>query len=87
MPNTNKLMLDILINLFLSNLIENTTCASDGMIIKPMIKAEIIANVFVNARGLKSFPSAACMKKTGKKLTTVVVKAVITADATSTVAS
>ena len=51
-----------------------------------MIKAEIIANVFVKASGLKSFPSAACMAKTGKKLIIVVVNAVITADATSTTA-
>ncbi len=46
-----------------------------------------MANVFVNASGRNNLPSAACMAKTGKKLTTVVARAVIIADATSTVAS
>ena len=52
----------------------------------PIIKAEIIAKVFVKASGLNNFPSAACMANTGKKLIIVVVKAVITADATSVTA-
>ncbi len=45
-----------------------------------------MANVLVNARGLNSFPSAASMAKTGRKLTTVVVSAVMTAGATSVAA-
>ena len=46
-----------------------------------------MVNVFVNANGLNNFPSAACMANTGRKLTIVVVSAVITAPATSMVAS
>ncbi len=43
----------------------------------------INANVLVNASGLNSFPSAPIIVKTGKKLTTVVATAVITALPTS----
>ncbi len=52
-----------------------------------MVKATIIeainANVFVNANGLKSFPSGPVIVKTGKKPTTVVATAVRTAPPTS----
>ena len=48
-----------------------------------MITEAIIANVFVNAKGLKSFPSAAVIVNTGKKPTTVVATAVTIALATS----
>ena len=44
------------------------------------------AKDFVKASGRNNFPSAACIVNTGKKLTIVVATAVITADATSTVA-
>jgi hypothetical protein len=46
----------------------------------------MIANDFVYATGLNSFPSAAVRAKTGKKLTTVVNVDVSTAGATSAVA-
>ena len=44
---------------------------------------EIRAKVLVKARGLKSFPSAASIVKTGRKLITVVATAVRTALPTS----
>ena len=58
-----------------------------GISARATIKEEISAKVFVHARGLNSFPSAASMVKTGRKLTTVVRTAVKTALPTSTVAS
>ena len=57
-----------------------------GSTIIPRMKEERRANVLVNARGRNNLPSAACIAKTGKKLTTVVDNAVITADDTSIVA-
>ena len=44
------------------------------------------AKVLVNAKGRNSFPSAATIVKTGKKLMMVVATAVMTAEATSVVA-
>ena len=55
------------------------------MVIATTIEA-IRAKVLVNANGLNSLPSAATIVNTGKKLTTVVATAVITAEATSVVA-
>jgi hypothetical protein len=55
--------------------------------INPIIKADNMANVLVNASGLNNLPSAFSIAKTGKKLTIVVINAVITAGATSMVAS
>ena len=56
-----------------------------------MVSATIMeatrAKVLVQARGLKSFPSAAIMVNTGRKLTTVVLTAVTTAEPTSLVAA
>jgi hypothetical protein len=54
--------------------------------IRATITEAIRAKVLVNASGLKSFPSAASMVNTGKKLTTVVDTAVSTALPTSLVA-
>ena len=58
-----------------------------GMITSPMTSAASIVKDLVNASGLNNFPSAASMANTGRKLTMVVVSAVITAPATSIVAS
>ena len=58
-----------------------------GRNIMPINNDDNKANVFVKAKGLNNFPSEACMAKTGKKLTTVVAKAVMIAEATSVVAS
>ena len=49
----------------------------------PIMKADISANVFVNANGLNNLPSCACIANTGKKLITVVSIAVNTAPDTS----
>ena len=67
--------------------IEKTKYARAGIKIKPIVSAESMANVLVNAKGLNNFPSAACIANTGRKLIIVVVKAVITAGATSIVES
>ncbi len=56
------------------------------MTISAMIIDDIRAKVFVNASGLKSFPSAASIVNIGRKLTTVVETAVRTALPTSLVA-
>ncbi len=53
------------------------------MIVNATITEAARANVLVNASGLKSFPSAAIIVNTGRKLTTVVETAVSTALATS----
>ena len=58
-----------------------------GINTMPMIRAAIRVKVLVKASGLKSLPSAASIANTGRKLTTVVVNAVMTAGATSVVAS
>ncbi len=58
-----------------------------GIMINPITKADNMANVLVNASGLNNLPSAFSIAKTGKKLTIVVINAVITAGATSMVAS
>ena len=58
-----------------------------GIITSPTTNAESITKVLVKASGRKSFPSAASMANTGRKLTTVVAMAVKTAGATSVVAS
>jgi hypothetical protein len=50
--------------------------ANGGRIASVMTKDEMRANVFVNARGLKSLPSAPSKVNTGKKLMTVVEMAV-----------
>ena len=57
-----------------------------GSIRIPIKNAATRAKVLVNANGRKSFPSAFSIKKTGRKLTTVVARAVVTAGATSSVA-
>ncbi len=57
------------------------------MNIIPIINDDTNANVFVKAKGVNNLPSCACIAKTGKKLTTVVAKAVTIAPATSTVAT
>ena len=62
-------------------------CARAGSTTRPSTKALNNAKVLVNANGLKSFPSADSIAKTGTKLTTVVANAVVIADATSTVAT
>ena len=67
--------------------IENKKWANAGINKIPINNDEIKANVFVKAKGLNNFPSDACIAKTGKKLTMVVAKAVIIAEATSVVAS
>ncbi len=53
----------------------------------PSTKAPSSAKVLVKAKGRNSFPSADSMAKTGTKLTMVVARAVVMAEATSTVAS
>lgn len=57
--------------------------AAGGIIVKATITEAIRAKVLVNARGLKSLPSAPVIVKTGKKLTMVVETAVRTAPPTS----
>ena len=57
-----------------------------GNTIKPRINADKRAKVLVNARGWNSLPSAACIAKTGRKLTNVVAMEVTTAARTSVVA-
>ena len=59
------------------------TCANGGRIASVMTTDEMRANVFVNARGLKSLPSAPSKVNTGKKLMTVVEMAVKIAPLTS----
>ncbi len=59
------------------------TCAAGGMIVRATITEATNANVLVNAKGRNSFPSAAIIVNTGRKLTTVVDTAVRTALATS----
>ena len=61
----------------------NKRCAKGGMIVKATTTEASKANVFVYARGLKSFPSAASIVKTGRNDTTVVAMAVSTALLTS----
>jgi hypothetical protein len=58
-------------------------CATGGIIVKATTTEAISAKVLVNARGLKSLPSAPVIVKTGRKLTTVVETAVNTAPPTS----
>ena len=60
--------------------------AATGITNRDTSNAEIRARVLVHARGLKSFPSAASMVNTGRKLMTVVERAVRTAWLTSLVA-
>jgi hypothetical protein len=71
---------------FLSNRIENKIWAIAGINMMPINNEDTSAKVFVQAKGLNNFPSEACIAKTGKKLTTVVVSAVMIAEATSVVA-
>ena len=85
-PDTIRIMFQILRNFDLLILIEKMIWARAGIIISPVIIADSMANVLVNARGLNNFPSAACIAKTGRKLTIVVARAVINAGATSIVA-
>ena len=80
-------MFQYFLYLFLSKRIEKIKFAKVGMIIKPITNAESMVKVLVKASGLNNFPSAASIAKTGRKLTMVVARAVITAPATSTVAS
>ena len=77
------MVLKIRLVLFLSKRIENNISANAGIKRIPIKSADNKANVLVNANGRNSFPSAACQVNTGRKLTTVVAKAVITAEATS----
>ena len=64
----------------------NKYAANGGMINNATIIDAARANVFVNARGLNSFPSAPIMVKTGIKLIMVVKTAVRIAPETSDVA-
>ena len=57
--------------------------AAGGSTVRAMTTEASRAKVFVNARGLNSFPSAPVMVNTGRKLTTVVATAVSTALPTS----
>ena len=81
-----SVVFQILLTRRLSKRIEKIMSAIMGRTIIPRRKEERSANVLVNASGRNSLPSAACIAKTGRKLTTVVDKAVITADDTSIVA-
>ena len=71
---------------FLGTVMEKSQCANGGMRAIAMMTDATNANVLVYARGLNNFPSEATIVNTGRKLTIVVVMAVKTAGATSTVA-
>ena len=78
------MMLQILFIRFLSNLMEKRLWARAGTTISPRISEATSANDLVKAKGRNSFPSAASIAKTGRKLTIVVARAVIMAEPTST---
>ena len=82
-PITMRPMFQTLLIFPLSNRMEKTMLAKVGMKMRPMSNAESMEKVLVQASGVNNFPSAACMAKTGRKLTMVVNSAVTTAEATS----
>ena len=65
------------------SLLEKKMCINGGKTIIATKTDEISAKVFVNARGLNSFPSAPDMTNTGRNATTVVLIAVKIAPLTS----
>ena len=86
-PAPIRIPLKIFLILFVLKLILKRICTRVGRTTIPRIKAAISAKVFVKARGWNSFPSCACIAKTGRKLTIVVEIEVTTAALTSVVAS
>src|ERR1035437_4431325 len=85
-PATIKLPFHIFFTFLESKRMEKRMCARVGKTIIPNRNEHSNANVLVNANGRNSFPSAASIAKTGRKLTTVVASAVVTAGETSEVA-